>query len=234
MKPLSVREVLRDILAIIACMIALILSHAFQLPVSSFPPLDLQWITVIVLSLLFTNRFVPIALATGCLICGFLPIIQIDLPLESRNKILFQLIYAFCLWISATSVRKALNVRSWLFCLIMMFFLISLGGWILLTGITKIGIIFYSACVITGCLTCMKNSNLGSYPSRFFFAWLPGYLVLIVTMSILRLDPTGVLSGGDAAYRYFLVPFPVYMLEILIASHLTFGLLSEKNESINN
>ncbi|MBN1879264.1 hypothetical protein JW823_04060 [bacterium] len=200
--------------------LSIVLAGLIRLPMSNYPPMDLRWMTVILLAYWMRHPAVIAGTLIGSPVVDLIQAISSVFPPEPHNVYLFAGINTIALSASATITRSKVRFRRLHVGIVMTVFLVGLGGIGLLTNPSKQMIVFYAACVITGILACLKDSTLNHLPSRFILAWLVIYLPWTALVYLMKLDPASTAGSEDFVIRYILVPIPVYLLEILIASHL--------------
>ena len=203
----------------------LVLAHFVQIPITGQISLDLTWITALVTATLFRNRSALYGIGIGYILGGLLhqnPSFACNL---SETGFLRETLTAFCIFFSALLVQKKITLTVSRYWIGMILTLLALGGWTFYLSQSKISGVFYAASFITGCLSCSKNASLLFYPSTYFMSWLSGYSLWIIGISVMNLDPFIPIGSKDFLHQYVLIPFPVYILEILIGSHIAHAII---------
>lgn len=197
-----------------------LLSRLLQLPLTTYTNPAVAWALSLLLGAVFSRLSVLIGIFLGYVIAGFCPIVQPPETISFLSRLGLDTITAACIILSTTFVIQKKCMPVFGFYAVMAMSLIVLGGLVCRQPDIKIAFIFFAAALITGLLCCIKNTSLNNAPSLFFGAWLPGYIAWVALVWFLSLDPSIAERQTLFQLKYLLIPFSVYILLILIISHI--------------
>lgn len=198
----------------------MILSVLISGPGTDSVSLDIRWISATVLAYLMTSPAVVLGIFAGVPISSVL--ILHASPFPSSGLEAFGQITCLTVGITLSSIviRKQVMVKTPVYWALMIAILLVTGLWVLHSRASNMTFVFWGACILTGCLACLKNTRLASLPSLFFMAWVSGYSLWAASIAMIGLDPSATRYNYDFIRRNWLMPFPLYVLLILIAVHL--------------
>jgi hypothetical protein len=196
------------------------LARLIQLPLTVETNPSVVWVVSLCLGAVFRSHLVTAGVFIGHITAGFLPVTHSPLVSSPIYRFTLDGITALCIALSLHLIIRKLYLRVSRYLTAMVVSLASLGWLSLHQPDIRIAFVYFAASAITGVLSCVKNASLDEYPSMFFSAWFPGYIVWVMTLWIFGLHPSGTVRHTLFIEEYVLVPFAVYILLILIGSHL--------------
>ncbi len=200
--------------------VVVFLSRLLQLPLTTYTNPAIAWVISMFLGAILNQYGVLIGVFLGFVIAGFCPIVQPPETISLLNRLALDSITAICIVLSTTLVIQKKRLPVFRFYAVMVMSIVILGSMVFRQPDIKIAFIFFAASIITGLLCCIKNGSLNNIPSLFFGAWLAGYSVWTAIIWFLELDPSIAERQSLFQLKYLLIPFSVYILLILIVSHL--------------
>lgn len=203
-----------------AGMIGMILSVLISGPDTASVSLDIRWISATVLAYLMTSPAVVLGIFAGVPIGSLLILPASPFPTSGLEAFGQITCLTVAITLSSIIIRKKLLVKSPVYWALMIAILLVTGLWVLHSRASNMTFVFWGACILTGCLACLKNTRLANLPSLFFIAWVSGHSLWVASIAILGLDPSATRHNYDFIRRNWLMPFPLYVLLILIAVHL--------------
>jgi len=193
----------------------------------------LEWLVAITLALIINNPWLYPGIFSGYLTASALASYQTGLVQTTGQFVEKTFVTAICILVSVWIIRKTTflkPVHLW----ISLIFLLACLGWISFQfPDVKIVLIYFSAALIVSILTIVKNKQLNSIPARFFFSWLPAYIIWLISVMLLQLDPESFNGIFSILRKYVLVPYSEFLLGILIASHIVNLINQEKTSYIS-
>lgn len=208
---------------------AVFLARLIQLPLTAETNPAVVWIVSLCLGAIFRNYFVVAGVFIGHITAGFIPVTHSPLLSNPLNQFVLDSITAIHIALSIHVIIRNTYLRVFHYPAVLIACLAVLGWLSLQQPDIRIAFVYFAASAITALLSYVKNAALDDYPSMFFSAWLPGYIIWVISLWIFNLDPSA--SGRHAPFiqDYVLVPFAVYILLILIGSHLVQSIKKQIN-----
>jgi len=87
-------------------------------------------------------------------------------------------------------------------------------------------LIYTAASIIIAVLAVTKSKYMAFQFWSLYLSWIIGYLVFVTLIWVMGLDPNTQFLPGEFFIKFCIVPFPVYLLELILAGHIWTGFIS--------
>jgi len=193
--------------------------------------LDLQWAGCLLLVALLPRIPVLVGISIG----HWFSRLCLSEAFHYPMHIAFEIVFYISLILSLTILillKDKLLVHHWGFTLTILIPITVVTGFALNNFNNKYILLSASATIIIGILSLLKARYLHRFFWTLFLPWLSGYTLFSTLIWLFQLDPDTKFLSDMFFINMILIPFPVFLLELLLAAHILQAVWSD--ERINS
>ncbi len=218
----------------IITVVTVFIAGMMNIPVTDHYNPALAWVTAITLALWANKLAVLPGILIGYCTVAFLPLSHHHFIISFQAKLLLYVMTGLFMCVSAYTVIKSNKMSHSRYWILLIISLTILLWFSFQQPDIRISFVYFAAATITATLSGMKNMSTDGYPSMFYISLFSGYVPWMIGIRLLNLDLTASTHLIDFIQNYLLIPYAVYILLILIASHIVQSINTTKNSSFNN
>ncbi len=232
--PKKTRSIYFPVFAFMIAGIVSIGGRHFIFPGPRGSQLDLEWITALLLIAILPDIPALLGIAAGhwisaCFLTTRFPDVSIEHLIQQ-----LEMMYFIGIMVSAGMIIY-LKRRKHLSLLVPIIVLIVPG--LIIVGFTIANIhdiyvmIFGAGTIIISLLAVGKIKYMKHQFWILYFSWITGYSIYICLIWIFELDPNTQFLPREFFIKFCVIPFPVYLLQVVLATQIWTGIRQTDNSN---